>query len=326
MKAIFFYQYGGSEVLQYGDRPRPKVKANQLLVETHAASINPRDWLLREGRYIFRFLMPAFPLIPGSDISGKVIELGKAVTQFKIGDEVFGMQTPLGGMGGYAEYIAIDERAVTLKPARISHIEAAAVPCAALTSYYALRKIGKVKKGSKVVIIGASGGVGSYGVQLAKALGATVVGVCSAANIDLVRSLGADEVIDYKQQHYSASLRNQDLVYDTIGRESLAKASPALKKNGRYITTIPGVTTFLASIFSQLWRLICLDNAKSSHVVLVPADGKMLAEIAQLMTSGKVRSIIDSVYPLKETKQAHDKSRTFRTKGKLVLNVRDEMA
>ncbi|HUP59328.1 MAG TPA: NAD(P)-dependent alcohol dehydrogenase [Thermoanaerobaculia bacterium] len=322
MRAIFINRYGGTEVLEEGDQPRPVPRSRQVLVEVHAASVNPRDWLLREGRYVFRYLMPGFPLILGSDVSGVVVELGPKATLFRPGDAVFGMQTPLGRMGGYAEYIAIDERALAKKPANISHEEAAAVPCAGLTAYGALLRVGRTRAGSRVTIIGASGGVGTYATQIAKALGAVVSGVSSARNASLVQSLGADRVIDYTTERFDALVYSQDLVFDTIGRESLQTCSRVLTRQGRYVTTIPSVSTFTNALTTNLWRTLRMGNAQSAHTILVRADGQALSQIASLMSAEKVRSVIDSVFPLSEVRLAHERSRSWRSQGKLVLQVR----
>lgn len=322
MRAVFINRYGGPEVLEYGDQPRPALRSRQVLVEVHAASVNPRDWLLREGRYVFRYLTRGFPLILGSDVSGVVVEAGPDTRRFRPGDAVFGMQTAFGRMGGYAEYIAIDERALAAKPTNISHEEAAAVPCAALTAYRALSRIGRTRAGSQVAIIGASGGVGTYAIQLAKALGATIAGITSAGNASLVQLLGADRVIDYTTEHFETLLRSQDLVFDTIGRESLRKCSPILTQRGRYVTTIPRPATVRQALASRLSRMFRRGNAQSAHLVLVRADGKDLGRIASLMSAGKIRSVIDSVYPLSAVQAAHEKSRSGRSRGKLVLQVR----
>ena len=322
LRAIFINRYGGTEVLEDGEQPRPVPRAGQVLIEVHAASVNPRDWLLREGRYVFRWLMPGFPLILGSDVSGVVVESGPGATRFRRGDAVFGMQTPLGRMGGYAEYVAVAERALAAKPANVSHEEAAAAPCAALTAYGALSRIGRTTAGSQVVIIGASGGVGTYATQLAKVMGATVTAVTSAGNASLVRSLGADRVIDYKTERFQTLVRSQDLVFDTIGRESLRTCASVLAPRGRYVTTIPSAATLARASASALFRLLRGGNARSAHTVLVRADGEDLARIAAWMAEGKVRSVIDSVYPLSEARAAHERSRTWRSRGKLVLRVR----
>ena len=322
MRAIFINRYGGLDVLEEGEQPRPVPRSKQVLVEVHAASVNPRDWLLREGRYVFRYLMPGFPLILGSDVSGVVVEAGPNASRFRPGDAVFGMQTPLGRMGGYAEYVAVDERALALKPANISHEEAAAVPCAGLTAYDALLRIGRAREGSHATIIGASGGVGTYATQLARAWGANVAGVTSARNASLVRSLGADCVIDYTTERFQTLLRSQDLVFDTIGRESLRTCSPVLTRRGRYVTTIPSAATFTNAFVSNVRRGLRGGNAQSAHTVLVRADGEALGQIASLMSARKVRSVIDSVYPLSRVREAHERSRSWHSRGKLVLQVR----
>jgi NADPH:quinone reductase-like Zn-dependent oxidoreductase len=292
-----------------------------VLVEVHAASVNPRDWLLREGRYVFRRLVGGFPVILGSDVSGVVAEVGPQVTRFRPGDQVFGMQSLLGRMGGYAEYVAIDESALTLKPPQVSHEEAAAVPCAGMTAQRALLLQGQLQAGMRVTIVGASGGVGSYAVQLARAAGAIVTAVTSTANVDFVKALGADQAVDYKQADFRALCRDQDIVFDTIGKENLAKCTAALSADGRYITTIPNARTLLEAAGSGI---LCLLGGvrQSSHVVLVKADGAALAKLAKLMEEGKLRSCIDSVYPLAEVRAAHAKSRSWRTRGKLILKVR----
>jgi NADPH:quinone reductase-like Zn-dependent oxidoreductase len=321
MRAVFINRYGGSEVLEYGERPRPVPKSRQVLVEVHAAGVNPRDWLLREGRYVFRFLTK-LPLILGSDVSGVVVETGPDASRFRRGDAVFGMQTALGRMGGYAEYIAIDERALAAKPANISHQEAAAVPCAALTAYQALSRIARIGAGSRVTVVGGSGGVGTYATQLAKALGATVTAVTSTGNVSLLQSLGADRVIDYKNERFASVVRDQDTVFDTLGKESLASCRPERAPGGRYITTIPDGRTALQAPFSGLLRRVSGGSLRTAHMVLVRANGADLESIASLMSKGLVRSVIDTVYPLSEARAAQEKSRSWRTRGKLVLAVR----
>ena len=283
--------------------------------------MNPRDWLLREGRYVFRYLTHGFPLVLGSDVSGVVVEVGPDANRFKRGTSVFGMQTLFGRMGGYAEYIAISEAALARKPEGVSHEEAAAVPCAALTAYGALVRIGRIGPKSHVLIVGASGGVGSYAVQIAKALGASITAVTSTGNMTLVQSLGADRVIDYKTQHFTSVIRNQDVVFDTIGKESLTSCRLVLASGGRYITTIPSGRTAMQSAISCLQRFVSGGRTPSAHLVLVRANGDDLERIALLMTEGRIRSVIDSVYPLHEARAAHEKSRSWRTRGKLVLQV-----
>jgi NADPH:quinone reductase-like Zn-dependent oxidoreductase len=322
VRAVFIERYGGPEALVYGERPRPVPGRGQVLIEVHAASVNPRDWLLREGRYVFRRLAGGFPLIPGSDVSGMVAETGPGVRRLAVGDEVFGMQTPLGRMGGYAELVAIAESALARKPAEVTHEEAAAFPCAGLTAYQALTRIGRVGAGAKVAVLGASGGVGTYAVQIARALGAEVTAVTSHRNAELVRSLGAGTVVDYTRERFAGLVRGQDVVLDAIGRDSLASCAPALAPGGRYITTIPNLKNAGTALRSGAVRLLRAGRGQSAHVVLVRADGRDLETIGGLLASGAVRSVIDTVFPLSETRAAHEKSRTWRTCGKLVLRVR----
>ena len=260
----------------------------------------------------------------GSDVSGLVVEVGLHANRFKPGVPVFGMQTPFGRMGGYAEYVAISEAALARKPEGVSHEEAAAVPCAALTAYGALVRIGRIGPKSQILIVGASGGVGSYAVQIAKALGASVTAVTSTGNITLVQSLGADRVIDYKTERFTSVIRHQDVVFDTIGKESLASCRSVLASGGRYITTIPNGRTAIQSAISGLRRFVSGGRTPSAHVVLVRAKGDDLERIAALMAAGRIRSVIDSVYPLHEARAAHEKSRSWRTRGKLVLQVQTD--
>ena len=320
MKAILVRRYGGPEVLEYCDRPLPVPRGRQVLVRIHAASVNPRDWLLREGRYVFR-KMVRLPMIPGSDFSGVVAGLGPGADAFRISDAVFGMQRALGNMGAYAEYIAVDQSALAHKPPNVSHRQAAAVPCAGLTALQALTRDSRVGEGSKVTVIGASGGVGSYAVQIARVLGANVTGVASEANHELVRSLGASAAVDYRREHFAAVVRDQDVVFDTIGRESLATSAPALSVNGTYITTIPSAGTARQSLQAALGRLLRGGHGQRARVVLCRADGRDLETLAAWLQRGEIRSLIDSVYPLADVAGAHEKSRSWRSRGKLVLDV-----
>ena len=321
MKAVYITKYGGSDQLVYGPLPRPEPKSGQVLVRVRAAAVNPRDWIVRDGRYIFRFALPRFPITLGSDLSGEVVECGPGASRFRIGDEVFGMQPLAGGMGAFAEYAAIDETALARKPPTISHVDAAAVPCAGLTAWQALVNIGGVGQGTRVTVCGASGGVGSYAVQFAKARGARVTAVCSGLNADLARSLGADSVADYKTVHFTKVVGEQDIVFDAVGRDSFRVVAPVLVSGGRYITTIPGASSVLASLATGALRLVTLGRKPSAHLVLVHANGDDLEQVAALMAQGRVKSLIDSRYPLAEARAALERSRSWRSRGKIVLEV-----
>lgn len=319
MKAVFFDRYGSSDVLTYGDWPRPEVGDRRVLIEVHAASVNPRDWLIRSGRYFAKAALPRLPLVLGSDVAGRVVEVGPRVRRFAVGDDVFAMQPSSDGFGGYAEYIAVREQAVARKPAGMSFVEAAAVPLAGLTALQALRDDARLRPGARVVVVGASGGVGHYAVQIARSLGAEVTGVTSAANVEMVRDLGADRVIDYRKERFNDVLTGYDVVFDTIGRESLRTCSRVLASGGVYVTTVPNGANLLASIVT---RPLSWLGAKRSAVVLVRSDGHDLELLRRWIEEGKLRSVIDRVHPLAEAARAHDHSRTFRTRGKNVLMVR----
>ncbi len=321
MKAVTIEQFGSADVLIYGDRPRPEVKPGEVLIEVHAAGVNPRDWLIRSGRYVFKFLLPKFPFILGSDVSGVILEVGDGVEAFVPGDEVFAMQPTRKGFGGYAELIAIPGMAVASKPPSMSHEEAAGVPLAALTAWQALRLNARLQPGQKVVIVGASGGVGSYAVQIAKALGAEVTGVASTANVELVERLGADRVVDYKVERFNDVLRSYDVVFDVIGRESPKSCVAILRPGGTYVTTIPGPATILRMLGSRLGSQI-FRKARRAEVIMVRSVGGDLKALAGLIEDGKIKTVVDSVYPLRDAARAHQRSRTFRTRGKIILKVR----
>lgn len=321
MKAIIIRSHGGPDVLQLAERPVPRPGRGQVLVRVRAASVNPRDWLVREGKYVFNFALPALPFVIGSDFAGEVVEAGPGVTAFRVADQVFGMQPLRGGMGAYAEYVAIDAGAIALKPRDIGFEEAAAVPCAGLTAWGALARIGRVAPGSSVAINGASGGVGTYAVQIAKALGAKVTAITSTANAALVTGLGADEVVDYKSCDPLAAIRGADVFFDAIGRTDFGRARACLRRGGRYVTTIPGAAAAFTALSTGAARLARLGDGKSSHMVLVRAWGEDLAALGGLMAAGKLRSVIEQSYPLAEAAQAHVRSRSWRVRGKLVLRV-----
>jgi NADPH:quinone reductase-like Zn-dependent oxidoreductase len=287
----------------------------------YAAAINPRDWILRDGKYIFRFTLPRFPIILGSDFSGDVIVNGRGASRFRPGDCVFGMQPLTGGMGAFAEYVAVDEGAVALKPARIGHEEAAAIPCAGLTAWQAIHRIGRVQPGMRVTVCGASGGVGSYAVQFAKALGAHVTAVTSGPNVGMAKALGADAVVDYKTEDFTRVVTQQDVIFDAVGRNQFAECRKVLEPGARFVSTIPGPKIALESLLSQAVRLMTFGQSPSAHLALVRASGSDLARIAALMEEGKVRSQIDSIFPLSEIHAALTRSRTWHAKGKIVLRV-----
>jgi NADPH:quinone reductase-like Zn-dependent oxidoreductase len=317
MKATVINQYGPPGVLKYVDVDRPSVKPNQMLVKVYASSVNPIDWKIRRG--MLQFLTGrSFPMILGFDVSGEVMEIGDRVTRFKPGDLIYARLDQLIG-GAYAEYAAVSEKVAALKPANMTHAQAAAVPLAGLTALQALRDEGKLEVGHKVLINGASGGVGTFAVQLAKVLGAgEVTGVCSRANSDLVESLGADRVIDYTQQDFTQDTIKYDIIFDVVGNRSFLDCKKVLQPNGVYITTQPFPTDFLQSFLSYLLP------GQKYQVILMKSNHDDLAFLAEQIEEGKIRAVIDRTYPLSEVAAAHTYSEEGHAIGKIVITVDSE--
>lgn len=321
MKAIQFRRYGGPEVLEYADVERPVPGPDQVLIEVHAVGVNPRDWMLRQGTYVGRGLVRGWPKIPGSDVSGVIAGVGSRVRTFDVGDAVFAMQTAFGNMGGYAEYMCVNAAAIARKPARVSHAEAAAVPVAGMTALQGWVDLAGLQGGERVTVIGASGGVGHYAVQIARLLECDVTAVCGPDNVDFVRELGADRVIDYRRQRPQETIRNQHVVFDVMGRESLGSAKCMMDRNGLYLTTIPGPRAAFDAGFSSVRRRLAR-TGQQARPVLVAARGSDLQRLAHWMEQGKLRSHIEQAFPLERAADAQIRSRSFRTRGKLVLTVR----
>src|SRR5882724_5586215 len=311
MKAIRIHNYGGPEVLQYEDAPRPKPQAGEVLVRVHAAGVNPIDWKVREGQ-VKDFWHHKFPLILGWDLSGVVEELGRGVSRFKIGDEVYSVPDP-NRDGAYAEYIVVRESELALKPKSLHHIRAAAVPLAALTVWQSLFDTAQLQPGQRVLIHAGSGGVGHLAVQLAKWKGAYVFATASTKNKDLLRKLSVDEPIDYTQQRFEDVARNIDVVLDTIGGETQERSWSVLKKGGVLVSLVQPPSE---------------EKAKELGVravfVGVQANGEQLAEIAKIIDSGKLAPVIDRILPLSEAGRAHELSQSGHIRGKIVLRVKDQ--
>lgn len=320
MKAVYQTEYGKSDVLQYGEQSTPQIKADEVRIKNHASSVNPRDWMIRSGRYQLQFLVPSFPLILGSDFAGEVLEVGTKVRGFKEGDKVFGMKNPSEGLATYAEQVIAAAKNMALMPKDISYIEAAGVPLCSLTAWQALVQIGRIKKGMKILIIGASGGVGSYGVQIAKAFGGEVTAVCSQANETMVAGLGASKVLDYHHHDFLKGDDYYDIIFDTIGRHNLTKCAPVLNPRGSYISTIPSPKNFAAMAITKFKSLL-FRNTKNAKVVMVKSTGSDLAEIAKLISDGNILPVIDHVFPIQKAAEAHDYSRSLRAKGKIILEI-----
>ncbi len=314
MKAAVINQYGPPSVLRYVDVDRPSIKPNQMLVKVHASSVNPIDWKIRRG--MLQFLTGrSFPIILGFDVSGEVVQVGDLVTRFQPGDLIYARLDQLVG-GAYAEYAAVSEKVAALKPANMTHAQAAAVPLAGLTALQALRDEGKLEVGHKVLINGASGGVGTFAVQLAKVLGAgEVTGVCSRANSDLVASLGADRLIDYTQQDFTQDTVKYDIIFDVVGNRSFLDCKKVLQPKGVYITTQPFPTDFLQSFLTYLLP------GQKYQVILMKSNHDDLAFLAEQIEEGKIRAVIDRTYPLSELAAAHTYSEEGHAIGKIVITM-----
>jgi NADPH:quinone reductase-like Zn-dependent oxidoreductase len=315
LRAAVIDRFGPASVLAVRDVPRPVIGAEQVLVAVAAAGVNPIDWKIREGWMQERY-GAVFPMVLGFDASGVVAEVGAGVRGFRPGDEVFA-RSDVGAGGCYAEYAALHAGTVAAKPASLSHEEAGAMPLAALTALNGLREVGRVQPGQRVLVNGAAGGVGVYAVQIAKNLGAHVTGVCSTPKLALAGELGADVLVDYTQQDPLASGTPFDVIYDTVGYLDYPSARERLSPRGVYVTLVPapGIDFFFPG-------QTAIQPRGGYFLVWSPraADLEMLGD---WVGAGRLRSVIDSTYPLEAVRAAHERSQTERARGKIVLRIRD---
>lgn len=310
MKAIVINQYGGAEELVEKELSKPNIEANQVLIEMHATSINPIDWKIRAG-YMKDGMDFDFPLILGWDAAGVVSEVGKEVANFKVGDEVFAR--PAMENGTYAEYVAVEEELVALKPKSVSFEEAASVPLAGLTAWQCLVDYGHIKQDDKVLIHAGSGGVGSFVIQIAKSFGAYVISTASGKNEAFLKELGVDEFINYETTDFIDVVKDVDLVVDTMGGEILDESLEVVKEGGRLVSTAGQPDA---------------EKAKTKKVTAdsmwLNPNGKQLAELGDLMEKGKVKVHIGETYPLTQAglRKAHELSETHHAKGKIVIKIK----
>ncbi|MCP8857231.1 NADP-dependent oxidoreductase [Latilactobacillus fuchuensis] len=311
MQAVVINQYGDEHQLEMATLPIPTLGAHQVLVQVKATSINPIDWKLREG-YLQKMFDWTFPIVLGWDLAGIITQVGVDVTDWQVGDEVFARPDTT-NRGTYAEFAAVDDHLLAHKPANVSFAEAAAVPLAGETAWQALFEHGQLKAGQTVLVQAGSGGVGSYAIQLAKAAGAHVITTTSAKHFDLVRDLGADEIIDYRTEKITDKIHNIDLVIDTLGGQSQIDAWQVLNpQTGRQISIVgpaeqtPAIIADTTLTFKAIW--------------LIPS-GADLTAIADLMAAKKVKSVIDSTIPFSAAGliQAHQLSATNHATGKIVI-------
>jgi NADPH:quinone reductase-like Zn-dependent oxidoreductase len=321
MKAIVCTKYGPPDVLQLKEVEKPTPKANEVMIKIHAAAVTFSNLSLVSGkpflaRLGFGLLKPKVK-IPGSDIAGRVEAIGRNVKQFKPGDEVFGDLSDC-GRGGFAEYVCAREKALALKPANISFEEAAAVPEAALVALQGLRDKGHITKGQKVLIYGASGGIGTFAVQIAKYFGAEVTAVCSTSNLDIVRSIGADHAIDYTKEDFTKSGQRYDLILATAGYRSIFDYKRALSPRGIYVATGGSLAQTFQALLLGPW--ISITGSKKLSALLVKPN-KDLGFIKELIEAGKVKPVIDRRYPLSEVPEAFRYYAKGHTRGKVVITV-----
>ncbi|MCO7177142.1 NADP-dependent oxidoreductase [Sporolactobacillus kofuensis] len=310
MKAIVINQYGGADQLHEADVPVPEPKEHQVVVKLAATSINPIDWKLREG-YLKQLFDWEFPIILGWDVAGVIAKVGDNVSGWSEGDRVFARPatTP---HGSYAEYAAVDDHLLVRIPDNISFDEAASIPLAGLTAWQVLFDYGKLQAGEKVLIHAGAGGVGSLAIQFAKAKGAYVYATASAKNLDFLKSLGADEVIDYQSQNFTEVLNGIDLVFDTMGGKVQQESFKVLK---------PGSGKLVSIVGEPDPQLAAQYNVKAQAIWL-KENGRQLKEIADLLASGKVKAIVGTTFPFSENglKQAHELSATGHARGKIVIH------
>ncbi|UNU25953.1 NAD(P)-dependent alcohol dehydrogenase [Microcoleus vaginatus] len=313
MKAVAFDRYGSAEELRYRELEKPIAKSNELLVRVRASSVNPVDWKIRQG-HLQLLTGFNFPRIVGSDISGVVVEVGREVTKFQPGDEVYTFLNPMSG-GACAEYAVVAESDAAIKPKNITHAEAAAVPIAGLTALQALRDLGQIQAGNKVLINGASGGVGTFAVQVAKAMNAEVTGVCSAKNIEFIKTLGADFVLDYAEVDFTQQTQKYDIILDAVGTKTFSECEKVLQPEGVYISTLPSFENLAPMLTS--WFL----SGKKAKFILANANPSDLGALRELIESDKVEPIVDRTYSLQEVAAAHAYSETGRAIGKIAIVI-----
>lgn len=317
MSAVAFGGYGEAEVLERFEVPVPLLKHDEVLVRVAAAGINPADWRIRSGQFK-RFMKVPLPFVPGADVAGVVAAVGTSVEQFQPGDRVFAM-LPAARGGGYAEFAAVTAKDAALIPHSVSFVEAAGVPVAGLTALQALRDQARVQTGARVLIYGASGGVGTYAVQIAKAMGAHVTAACSSYNTALVRSLGADAVVDYTRTDVTTLSERFDVVFDAVNKLSFLKARRLVRKGDVMVTVNPIAGKLVPDFFALLW------GGQRLRSLFVQPSGKDLETLGRWMAEGQVRSAVSEIYWLSQAVEAHHRSETGRVSGKLVLVV-DEQA
>jgi NADPH:quinone reductase-like Zn-dependent oxidoreductase len=308
MKAVRIHTYGGPEVLQYEDAPVPQAGEGEVLVRVHAGAVSPFDWKVRAG-YLVNWMQHTLPLVLGWDVSGVIEQAGPSANGFKPGDAVFSLADP-NRDGANAEYMVVNAAQLARKPEGLDHLDTASIPNSGLAAWHSLFTHGGLEKGQTVLIQGAAGGVGSFAVQLAKLHGATVIGTASENHHDYVRELGADEVVDYNAVRFEEVVKDADLVLDTVGGEVLERCWGVLKPGGMLCSVVDFPSAETAA-----------QHGVRASFVSAQADPEILEQIAGLIESGQIQSIVSTVLPLSEIQQGHALSQSMHMQGKIVLKV-----
>jgi NADPH:quinone reductase-like Zn-dependent oxidoreductase len=335
MKALVLSRYGSADQIAFADIPRPTLKPDEILVLVHAVGLNPIDNMIPKGTFkpIIRLRLPA---TLGSDVAGFVVEVGTRVTRFKPGDAVFASVFDLGN-GALAEYVAVPENAAAFKPANLDFVQAASIPMVGLTSWQALKERMHLKAGQKVFIPAGSGGIGTFAIQLAKHLGAKVATTTSTGNVEMVRSLGADEVIDYKKLEFENVLSGYDAVLGAVRGDTLDKSLRILKPKSKIVSLVGppdaafararGMNFFMLFVFWMLSRRM-IHRAKKRGIeysfLFMHPDGSQLAEIGELLKAGNIRPVIDKTFPFDQAKEALAYLDEGRAKGKVVVQMKPQ--
>lgn len=317
MKAAVYTQYGSPEVLQVKEVEKPTPKKNEILLKTKATAVNSGDWRLRKAdpfavRFIYGLIKPKINIL-GSVFSGEIENVGEDVKHFKVGDLVFGHADM--SLGAYAEYKCVSENSsVALKPTNVSHQEAAVIPFGGVTAWHFLKKT-TIKSGQKVLVVGASGAVGSAAVQLAKSQGAIVTGVCSTANMDLVKSLGADQVIDYTKTDFTQQGETYDVIFDTVKAISVSGSLKSLNKNGIMILSAAGMSEMLQG----LW--ISMTSSKKVITGVISHNAADIVFLKELIEAGQLKPVIDRTYSLEQIVEAHAYAEQGHKKGNVAIAI-----
>jgi NADPH:quinone reductase-like Zn-dependent oxidoreductase len=324
VKAIVYSKYGSPDVLRLQEVPKPAPKDDEVLIRIHAASINSRDWRLMRATPFFSRLVPGGFLQPknqilGADVAGQVEAIGSNIKQFEPGDEVFGYLPSATGRGTFAEYVCANEKAITLKPANLTFEQAAAVPEAAMTALQGLRDNGNIQPGQKVLINGASGGVGTFAVQIAKAFGAEVTAICSTRNLDMVHSIGADHVIDYKKEDFTKNGLQYDLILAVNGYHPISDYLRALDPEGIFVVVGGSMVQLLQAASNR--RKDSKTGSQEIYIASLVQSQKDLIFMKELLESGKVAPVIDGCYPLSKAAEALRYFEKVHAKGKVVIAV-----